>query len=127
MRKPAIANAKPARKSNLAEVPDEDLLVSKRAGQMQVLTSSSLPKLPAKRSYTLGSPFSRALESAGADKAERWHTYSDPQSLPYRFGVRGSAHRSAGDNRARAESSRGLWTPRERQPNDELRFSCSEF
>ena len=109
MRKPAIANAKRARKSNLdlAEVQDQDLLVSKRAGQMRVLTSSSLPKLPRKRPYALGSPFSRAVPSEGADKAERWHPYSDPQSLPYRSGVRGPAYRvwSAAENRARGESS----------------------
>src|SRR5215472_11235066 len=109
MRKPAITNAKPAGKSNLglAEVQDQDLLVSKRAGQRRVLTSSSLPELPAKRPYALNPPFRRAVPSEGADKAERPHPYSDPQSLLYRCGVCGPADRvgSAGDNRRRAECS----------------------
>ena len=131
MRKTAIGNSKPRRKSNLdlSKAQDlEDLLVSKPAGQLRVLTSNSLPKLPAERPYARSSPFPRAVPSEGADKAERSDPCSDPPSLPYRSGVREPAYRvrSAGGNRARAESSR-LRTPRERRRNGALRFSCSKF
>jgi hypothetical protein len=125
MRKPGIRNAKPARESSLdlRELRGgQDLLVSKLPRGLRAPAEGFVPK----RRHALSAQLRRALWSAGTDAPGR---YGDPQGIPDRSEARASAKgiRSARGTRSRAESFRGLRTPRERQRSNGLRFSAFGF